>query len=98
METIPEEWRKGIVKPIHKAGSINNIENYMDITLSSNVYKLYTKIIENVIMKYIEEHYVYKLYTKIIENAITKYIEEHSVLHENQGAFRKTRRLEENIY
>ena len=77
MDTIPKEWRKGIIKPIHKAGSINNIDNYRAITLSSNVYKLYTKIIENVIMTYIEEN---------------------SVLHENQGAFRKNRRLEDNIF
>ena len=76
-ETIPEEWRNGIIKPIHKAGSINNIDNYRGITLSSNVYKLYTKIIENVIMTYIEEN---------------------SVLHENPGAFRKNRRLEDNIF
>ena len=77
METIPREWGQGLIKPIHKSGPVNNIDNYRGITLTSNVYKLYTKIIENVIMNYIEEN---------------------SVLHENQGAFRKGRRLEDNLF
>ena len=68
METIPQEWGHGLIKPIRKSGPVNNIDNYRGITLTSNVYKLYTKIIENVIMNYIEEN---------------------SVLHENQGAFKK---------
>ena len=77
METIPQEWGQGLIKPIHKSGPVNKIDNYRGITLTSNVYKLYTKIIENVIMNYIEEN---------------------SALHENQGAFRKDRRLEDNLF
>ena len=77
METIPQVGEQCLIKPIHKPGQVNNIDNYRGITLTSNVYKLYTKIIENVIMNYIEEN---------------------SVLHENQGAFRKSRRLEDNLF
>ena len=58
METIPDEWRQGLIKPIHKSGPLNNIDNYRGITLTSKVYKLYTKIIENVIMNHLEGHAV----------------------------------------
>ena len=42
-------------KAKRKSGPVDNIDNYRGIMLTSNVLKLYSKIIENVIMNYIEE-------------------------------------------
>jgi hypothetical protein len=39
IELIPDDWQKGIVKPLHKSGSVYDLDNYRGITLSSNVYK-----------------------------------------------------------
>jgi hypothetical protein len=46
IELIPDDWQKGIVKPLHKSGSVYDLDNYRGITLSSNVYKLFTKTLE----------------------------------------------------
>ena len=43
IELIPDDWQKGIVKPLYKSGSVYDLDNYRGITLSSNVYKLFTK-------------------------------------------------------
>ena len=42
LEQIPSDWQKGIIKPIHKSGSIIELDNYRGITLSSNVYKVFS--------------------------------------------------------
>ena len=77
LEKIPEDWHKGIIKPIHKRGSIYDLDNYRGITLTSNVYKVYAKIIEQSVMSYMEDN---------------------GILGEAQGAFRRDRRTEDNIF
>ena len=42
MESFPDQWYKGFVKPLHKGGSRENLSNYHGITIASNVYKLVT--------------------------------------------------------
>ena len=76
-EQIPVEWQRGIIKPLHKSGSVYDLDNYRGITLSSNVYKLFSKTLE-----------IY----------IVNFLEQHKVLGENQGAFRKDRRIEDKIF
>ena len=49
-EKIPEDWPKGIIKPIHEGGSMYDLDNYRGITLTSNVYKVYVKIIEQTVV------------------------------------------------
>ena len=56
LEKIPNEWKKGIIIPLHKGGSIIDLNNYRGITLTSNVYKVYCKIIESTVMNHIEEN------------------------------------------
>ena len=58
METIPEEWGKGIIKPLHKSGTVFDIDNYRGIALTSNVYKVYSKVLEEIVMNYLEENNV----------------------------------------
>jgi hypothetical protein len=53
---FPEDWHKGIIKPIHKGGSMYDLDNNRGITLTSNVYKVYAKIIEQSVMSYMEDN------------------------------------------
>ena len=76
-ESLPDEWREGLIKPIHKSRPLNNLDNYKGITLTSNVYKKYASIIENNVMDHLEAN---------------------KVVGENQGVFRKGRRLEDNLF
>jgi hypothetical protein len=77
IELIPDDWQKGIVKPLHKSGSVYDLDNYRGITLSSNVYKLFTKT---------------------LEISVLDHLESKNILGENQGAFRKSRRLEDHLF
>jgi hypothetical protein len=49
------DLHKGIIKPIHKGGSMYNVDNNRGITLTSNVYKVYAKIIEQSVMNFMED-------------------------------------------
>ena len=44
---FPETWSEGYVIPLHKKGSINDVENNRGITLLSNVGKLFTRVLNN---------------------------------------------------
>ena len=55
-EQIPSDWQNGIIKPIHKSGSLFELDNYRGITLSSNVYKVFSKVIEEKIVSYLEDN------------------------------------------
>ena len=52
LEIIPSEWKNGIIKPLHKSGSAMDLDNYRGITLTSNVYKVFSKILEECIMSH----------------------------------------------
>ena len=54
LEIIPSEWKNGIIKPLHKSGSAMDLDNYRGITLTSNVYKVFSKILEECIMSHLE--------------------------------------------
>ena len=54
LEKLPEDSHKGIIKPFHKEGSMYDLDNYRGITLTSNVCKVYAKIIEQFAMSYME--------------------------------------------
>ena len=51
-EMIPDDWCKGIIKPLHKSGSIYDLDNYRGITLTSNVNKVFSKILETLILDF----------------------------------------------
>ena len=77
IEMVPRDWQEGIIKPILKGGSCFDLDNYRGITLTSNVYKLFCKVIEDNLIDYIESN---------------------NLLGEEQGAFRKDRRTEDNLF
>ena len=51
----PKEWKSGISVPLHKKGDPMNQSNYRGITLSSNLGKLFCKIINTRINNFLEE-------------------------------------------
>jgi hypothetical protein len=53
---IPDDWCKGIIKPLHKSGSIYDLDNYRGITLTSNVNKVFSKILETLILDFLESN------------------------------------------
>jgi len=56
MESIPDEWNRGIIVPIHKKGDKADLNNYRGITLNSCIAKMYTKLITNNVSKFLENH------------------------------------------
>ena len=44
IEHFLEVWSEGYVIPLHKKGSVNDVENYSGITLLSTLGKLFTRI------------------------------------------------------
>ncbi|KAI5715485.1 hypothetical protein M8J77_016861 [Diaphorina citri] len=54
-KTVPKEWKQGIIIPLFKKGDRKKCANYRGITLTSQVAKLYERIIEQKIRPIIEE-------------------------------------------
>ena len=46
-ETVPGDWRSGVVIPLHKKGDKMNLDNYRGITLMDVVGKVFSGIIRN---------------------------------------------------
>lgn len=44
-ESIPEDWTKSTIILLHKKGDKGNMSNYRPISLMSNIYKIFSKII-----------------------------------------------------
>lgn len=53
-EEMPEDWRKGILCPVHKKGDITMCSNYRGITLLSTAYKIFSSILQQRIAPYAE--------------------------------------------
>ena len=52
---VPEEWKIGVIKPIHKKGDKEEVENYRGITLMDTGYKIYAEIVRERLEKELEE-------------------------------------------
>lgn len=46
-ETIPEEWRVGIIRSVHKKEATTKCETYRGITVTSSIGSLYGQVIRN---------------------------------------------------
>ena len=55
-ESIPQEWMKGIIFPIYKAGDGRNPENYRGITLLCIICKIYTAVLNDRLSRWCEEN------------------------------------------
>jgi len=53
---IPESWNTALIILIYKKGDPMNLKNYRPISLLSNLYKLFTKILTNRITEQLEKH------------------------------------------
>jgi hypothetical protein len=54
-EGFPQEWKEGIICPIYKKGEKNTASNYRGITLLNTAYKVYAMIVEERLMKEMNE-------------------------------------------
>jgi endonuclease/exonuclease/phosphatase family metal-dependent hydrolase len=52
---IPEQWTKTTITLIHKKGDKSKIDNYRPISLMTNLYKVFSKIILNRLTKKLDE-------------------------------------------
>jgi hypothetical protein len=59
IEVIPDDWHSGIIRPLHKSGSLYDIDNYRGITLSSNVYKIFSKTIDSTAVNHLESNNIH---------------------------------------
>ena len=55
---FPEEWSEGYIVPLHKKGSINDVDNYRGITLLSVLGELFTRILNNRLSEWAENYHV----------------------------------------
>jgi hypothetical protein len=59
LEAIPLDWQRGIIVPIHKSGSMHDVDDYRGIALTSNVYKVYSEVLEENIMGFLEDNEIF---------------------------------------
>ena len=55
-KSIPNDWTKAIVIPIHKGGLKSSLDNYRPISLTSQVCKLMEKIVADYIRAFWQEN------------------------------------------
>ena len=55
-EEIPTQWQTSTIILIHKKGNRDDLNNYRPISLMSNLYKIFTKILTNRLAKLIDEN------------------------------------------
>ncbi|KAJ2948735.1 hypothetical protein O0L34_g7995 [Tuta absoluta] len=55
-ETIPQQWTASTISLLHKKGSKHDISNYRPISLMSNLYKVFAKIILSRITRILDEN------------------------------------------
>lgn len=55
-ETIPYQWTTSSIVLLHKKGDKNNINNYRPISLMSNIYKIFAKVILSRISNILDEN------------------------------------------
>ena len=53
---FPDQWREGIIIPLHKKGDKNDANNYRGITLLSCLSKIFTSILNSIIVSFCEEN------------------------------------------
>jgi len=53
-ETIPEDWKWSVICPIHKKGDVTIFSNYRRINLLCVAYKIFSNILFNRLMPYVE--------------------------------------------
>jgi hypothetical protein len=54
----PSEWSKAIVVPIHKKGSLHDVDNYRGISLLSIISKCYTKVLNKRLTTWLDSNHI----------------------------------------
>jgi hypothetical protein len=56
---FPNSWSEGYIVPVHKKGSMDDVNNFRGITLLSTIGKLFTKLLNKRLSNWAEDYYVY---------------------------------------
>ena len=59
IEHFPDKWCQGFIIPLHKTGSLNDLENYRGISLLSHFGKIFTRVLSNRLNTWAETYNVY---------------------------------------
>jgi len=59
IDYFPECWSEGFIIPLHKKGSLNDVNNYRGITLLSCLGTLFTRILNTRLCNWAESYNVY---------------------------------------
>jgi sorting nexin-29 len=54
-ESLPDEWRMGILCPIHKKGDPLDCKNYQGISLLSSTYKVLSNILYSCLLPFVKK-------------------------------------------
>ena len=52
----PTQWSEGLITPIHKKGSLDDVNNYRGITLINILSKIYSHLLNNRLLKWAEQN------------------------------------------
>ena len=55
LQSTPSQWNKGIIVPIFKKGTRNDLNNYRGITLTCCISKIFNRIIANAVSDFLEQ-------------------------------------------
>ena len=54
----PEKWAEGYIMPLHKGSDINDPSNYRGLTITSAIGKLFNRILNERLVKFLEKHHI----------------------------------------
>ncbi|TLY46335.1 MAG: hypothetical protein E6K54_08475 [Gammaproteobacteria bacterium] len=59
---VPKSFKKSIIFPLHKKGDRNRVENYRGLSFIDCVAKLFTSLVDNRLVNWVNEHSVLSEY------------------------------------
>ena len=77
--TLPNDWKKANVTPLHKKGPKHKVSNYRPISLTSILCKMMEQIVRDAIMEHMESW----------EQDLKIFVESNNLFTKHQHGFRK---------
>ena len=65
---IPDQWTESFIVPIYKMGDKNQVNNYRGVSLTSVLYKVFTRVLYERLMAWTEEKIIFLNVKQALEN------------------------------